>query len=166
ERACADPDAGARAWVDAHAASIGTVWAQPEQLPRTAHRIDLDPRRRDGLGRPVVRITHGLAADDRRRAAFLAGRMGEWLTAAGAARVWTAEPVAQPLGTHLYGGTRMGDDPATSVVDGHGVAHGAPGLVVLGSSTFPSTGGRGPTQTIEALAWRAAERLAERLTGG
>jgi gluconate 2-dehydrogenase alpha chain len=33
----------------------------------------------------------------------------------------------------------------------------------VGSSTFPSTGGRGPVETIEALAWRAAWRLADDL---
>ncbi|WP_320668967.1 GMC family oxidoreductase [Patulibacter defluvii] len=166
----ADPDAPpelrARDGIDRHGASIGTVWAQPEQLPRDDHRLELDGRRRDPLGRPVLLIHHGLADDDRRRAAFLMARMAEWLRAAGAARTWAAPPAPQPLGTHLYGGTRMGADPATAVVDGHGVAHGAPGLVVLGSSTFPTSGGRGPTQTIEALAWRAARRRAALLREG
>lgn len=155
----------ARRWAADHGRSVGSVWAQPEQLPRAGHRLDLDPAHADPLGRPVLRVTHGLAVDDRRRAAFLAARMGEWLREAGAARVWTAPLVPQPLGTHLYGGTRMGGDPATSVVDADGIAHGRDDLAIVGSSTFPTTGGRGPTQTIEALAWRTAERLAARLGG-
>jgi gluconate 2-dehydrogenase alpha chain len=153
-------DASARVeWIRHNEGSVGAVWAQPDQLPRATNRIDLDPTHRDPLGRPVARITLDLADDDRARAAFLSERMAQWLEAAGAERTWWSPPDAQPLGTHLYGGARMGDDPRTSVVDGWGRMRGTPGLVVLGSATFPATAGRGPVQTIEALAWRAADRL-------
>jgi gluconate 2-dehydrogenase alpha chain len=57
----------------------------------------------------------------------------------------------------------MGHDPASSVVDGHGAVHDAPGLFVAGASTFPTTAGRGPTATIEALAWRTADRITAEL---
>jgi gluconate 2-dehydrogenase alpha chain len=150
-------------WVAGHAAGIGTVWAQPEQLPRAGNRVDLDPRHRDPSGRPVARITFDIDEDDRRRADFLAAPMAQWLRSAGADHTWATPFEAQPLTTHLYGGARMSADPAKGVVDGFGRAHTVPGLVIVGSSTFPSTGGRGPVQTIEALAWRSADRLAEDL---
>lgn len=153
----------AAAWVRAHHRSIGTVWAQPDQLPRARNMVDLDPEHRDATGRPVARITFSLADDDRRRWEFLATRAAEWLDAAGARTTWRPPLQPQPLGTHLYGGVRMGEDPAASVVDSYGRFHGVPGLVVVGSSTFPSAGGRGPVETIEALAWRAAARLADDL---
>lgn len=107
----------------------------------------------------MARITFDLADDDRSRWSFLGARMTEWLRAAGATSTWAAPLEAQPLGTHLYGGVRMGTHPGSSVVDSFGRAHDTPGLVALGSSTFPSTGGRGPVQTVEALAWRSAERI-------
>lgn len=151
--------ADAAAWVDAHHRSIGSVWAQPDHVPGRAHLIDLDPAHTDPAGRPVARLTFALADDDRRRWEFLSARAREWLTAAGARSTWQAPLEPQPLGTHLYGGTRMGDDPAASVVDAYGRFHGVPGLIVVGSSTFPSAGGRGPVETIEALAWRSAARL-------
>lgn len=150
----------AATWAREHHRSIGSVWAQPDQLPRARNLIDLDPVHRDIAGRPVARITFALADDDRRRWEFLSARATEWLRAAGARTTWQPPLVPQPLGTHLYGGARMGDDPETSVVDSYGRFHGVPGLVVVGSSTFPSSGGRGPVETIEALAWRAAARLA------
>jgi gluconate 2-dehydrogenase alpha chain len=150
-------------WLHAHHRSIGTVWAQPDQLPRAGNLIDLDPVHRDPAGIPVARVTFSLADDDRRRWEFLSARARDWLHAAGARTVWQPPLEPQPLGTHLYGGARMGDDPATSVVDSYGCFHGVPGLVVVGSSIFPSTGGRGPVETIEALAWRAANRLARDL---
>ncbi|WP_374976709.1 GMC oxidoreductase [Microbacterium trichothecenolyticum] len=153
----------AATWVRRHHRSVGTVWAQPDQLPRPGNMIDLDPVHRDPAGRPVARLTFSLAEDDLRRWEFLSERASEWLRAGGARTTWQPPLEAQPLGTHLYGGARMGEDPRSSVVDSYGRFHGVPGLVVLGSSTFPSTGGRGPVETIEALAWRAATRLAESL---
>ncbi|WP_187270667.1 GMC oxidoreductase [Lacisediminihabitans profunda] len=150
-------------WVRAHQASIGTVWAQPDQLPRRQNAIDLDPTHRDVTGRPVARVTFSLAPDDVRRWEFLAARMTEWLDAAGARCTWMPPLAPQPLGTHLYGGVRMGIDPRTSAVDSYGRFHDVPGLVVVGSSTFPTTGGRGPLETIEALTWRNADHLAAEL---
>lgn len=145
------------------AADVGTVWAQPEQLTRAGHRLDLDPARTDPLGRPLLVATHDLAAEDRRRAGFLLERMEAWLAAAGAERTWRAPVEPTAVATHVYGGARMGADPAASVVDGHGAVHDAPGLFLAGAATFPTTGGRGPTETVEALAWRTADRIAAEL---
>lgn len=147
------------AWIDAHAASIGTVWAQPEQLPHPDNRIDLDPTAVDALGDRVARITYDLHDDDRLRGAWLDEAMREWLRAAGARERWSAPVRPQPLGTHLYGGAVMGDDAATSVVDRWGRTHDVAQLWIVGSSTFASAGTRGPVQTIEALALRTAEAL-------
>jgi gluconate 2-dehydrogenase alpha chain len=145
------------------AESVGTAWAQAEQPPNPAHRLDLDPAVRDPLGRSRLRATHRLRAADVRRAVFLQDRMEDWLREAGAVRIWRPRPRATTLSTHAYGGTCMGAEPAGSVVDRHGMVHDTRGLVVLGASTFPTAGGRGPTQTIEALTWRAAERSAAEL---
>ncbi len=138
---------------------VGSVWAQPEQLTRGENRLDLDPSRLDPLGRPLLVATHDLDAEDRARADFLLDRMAEWLGAAGADMTWRAKPRPTSIATHSYGGTTMGSDPAASVVDRFCQVHDAPGLFVLGASTFPGTGGRGPTETVEALAWRTADRI-------
>jgi gluconate 2-dehydrogenase alpha chain len=139
--------------------AVGRVWAQPEQLTRAEHLVDLDPTHLDALGRPVLRVTHDLALDDLCRSRYLQDRLAQWLQEAGAKRVWR-EPIApQSVSPHAYGGARMGNDPRTSVVNDHGHVHDAPNVIVLGASTFPSTGGRGPTQTVEALAWRSAEEI-------
>ena len=53
----------------------------------------------------------------------------------------------------------MGADPATSVVDPFGLTHEVPNLALVGASTFPTTGGHNPTLTVQALAWRTAERV-------
>ena len=43
-------------------------------------------------------------------------------------------------GAHHEGGTRMGSDPKTSVVNKYGQSWDIPNLFVVGSSTFPSMG--------------------------
>ncbi|MDX1490363.1 MAG: GMC oxidoreductase, partial [Pseudohongiellaceae bacterium] len=61
--------------------------------------------------------------------------------------------------THAYGGTRMGDNPETNVVDRFGFAHEVNNLGVLGASVMGTSGARNPTLTAQALAWRTAEHL-------
>lgn len=63
---------------------------------------------------------------------------------------------------HLFGTAVMGPHPATSVVGPSFETHELPGLHVLDSSVFPTNMGVNPQHTICAIAWLAAERLAER----
>jgi gluconate 2-dehydrogenase alpha chain len=151
---------GWKACLAANAQSVGAVSAQMECLPYEEHRLDLDPVARDPHGVPVVRVTFRPRENEVRGAAFLAERQAEWLRAAGADEVWHA-PGTFVEARHCYGGTRMGDDPATSVVDRYGFAHEAPNLGVVGTSVFPSSGGHNPTLTLQALAWRTAQRLVD-----
>jgi choline dehydrogenase-like flavoprotein len=73
-------------------------------------------------------------------------------------RVW--EQAAD--GFHQVGTTRMGDDPATSVVDRELKVHGVENLYVASSSVFPTTGQANSTLLAVAFAVRLAERLAGR----
>jgi len=61
--------------------------------------------------------------------------------------------------SHHLGGTRMGHDPSTSVVNDQLQVHSAPNLYVLGGSVFPTSGCANPTYTICALAIRLADHL-------
>jgi choline dehydrogenase-like flavoprotein len=58
------------------------------------------------------------------------------------------------------GTTRMGDDPATSVVDRDCRMHGMTNVYLAGSSVFPTGGYANPTLTILALALRLGDHLA------
>jgi gluconate 2-dehydrogenase alpha chain len=147
-----------KAWLAASAQSVGSLSAQMECLSYEDNRLDLDPAVRDPHGRPVLRITYRIHDNERRGAEFLQARQREWLLAAGADTVWHA-PGLFIESRHCYGGTRMGDDPASSVVDRFGFAHDAPNLGVVGTSVFPTSGGHNPTLTLQALALRTAERL-------
>ncbi len=58
---------------------------------------------------------------------------------------------------HPTGTTRMGRDPASSVVDEHCLVHGSANLYVAGSSVFPTSSHANPTQMIVAMAIRLAD---------
>jgi choline dehydrogenase-like flavoprotein len=62
---------------------------------------------------------------------------------------------------HEAGTTRMGESPATSVLNGHGQAHDCKNLFVADSGPFVSNAHKNMTWTILALSMRASEYVAE-----
>jgi choline dehydrogenase-like flavoprotein len=125
-----------------------------------SNNVTLDPKLKDPLGRPAIRVTYHDHADDLKLAKFLQDRAMELLEAAGAKKAWR-EPVAPAnIGTHLLGTARMGDDPKTSVVDRFHRAHEVKNLFIVDGSSFVTSGRGQPTMTIQALAFRAAEHIA------
>jgi gluconate 2-dehydrogenase alpha chain len=148
-------------WLRKHARSVGSMYAQLETLPYESNFLDLDPAKTDPFGDPVIRVTYGIRDNETRAGAFIADRLDQILRAMGAARTWTVMPAMPvPISTHVFGGTRMGPDPSHSVVDSYCLSHEVPNLAILGGSTFVSTSGYNPTETIQALAWRSAEYIA------
>ena len=149
-------------WLRKNSNSVATLYSQIENLPYQANFLDLDPDKTDPAGDPLVRVTYDLYDNDKRAAAFVADRMVGLLQQMGAKQTWTLLPaIPQAIATHAFGGTRMGNDSAQSVVDRNSIAHEVPNLAILGGSTFPSTSGYMPTQTIQALSWRSAEYIAQ-----
>jgi gluconate 2-dehydrogenase alpha chain len=135
------------------------AYIQKTTLPYDDNYLDLDPTVKDPLGLPVCRITADFKDNERKAAAFAGDKMEQWYRAAGATDI-----VRSPLGTmgpstHAYGGTRMGDNPETNVVNRWGFSHEAPNLGVLGASVMGTSGAHNPTLTAQALAWRTAEHL-------
>ena len=139
--------------------STAMLFIDPEILPYAQNRLDLDPNVSDRFGSPVTRITFDIGDNERRLIAYLQERAERIAREMGATRTWRRAPLTGPISTHDVGGTRMGDDPASSVVDGFGRIHDTPGLVVLGGSNFVSLPAVNPSLTIAALALRAAERI-------
>jgi gluconate 2-dehydrogenase alpha chain len=149
-----------KGWLRRNANSVASVGAHNlEVLPYEDHVLDLDPEVRDPQGFPVLRVTFDLKDNERRQAEFLNRRSEEWLRAAGATETWTIPAWPMGINSHAFGGTRMGDDPDTSVVDRWCFSHEVPNLGILSGSTFVSAAGHNPTNTIQALSWRAADHL-------
>jgi len=130
-----------------------------EDLPRLENTVTIDPSLADGDGIPAPRITYRIDDEARANLAFQLERAREAHEAAGAVETLVTD--WSNWGWHLLGTARMGDDPATSVVDRLGRAHDVPNLVVVDGSVFPTSGPQPPTATIAANASRCIDALIE-----
>jgi gluconate 2-dehydrogenase alpha chain len=136
-------------------------YVQTNTFPYENTWMDLDPDVRDPLGDPVARVTSGPKVNEQRTAMHAQTKMEEWFRAAGAIEVQKNTPNGPAITTHAYGGTRMGANAETNVVDSWGFSHEVHNLGVVGASVMGSSGARNPTLTAQALAWRTAEHLAK-----
>lgn len=149
-----------KAFIKQNADRWNAAYIQKSTLPYETNYLDLDPEVKDPLGFPVIRITAEYKRNEERIAAFTQDKMEQWYRAAGATDV-----VRAPLGgtmmpsTHAYGGTRMGHNPETNVVNRFGFSHEVPNLGILGASVMGTSGAHNPTLTAQALAWRTADHL-------
>jgi choline dehydrogenase-like flavoprotein len=129
-------------------------------LPQSSNNVTLDPVLKDKWGRPALRTTYSDHADDIATMKFFMERSLEMMDAAGAIKkIGFYPPDGQTESVHLLGTCRMGNDPATSVVDRFNRSHDVPNLFMVdGSSMVTSSRGQ-PTMTIMALAFRAADNI-------
>jgi gluconate 2-dehydrogenase alpha chain len=149
-----------KAFVVQNADCWNSAYLQKTTLPYEDNYLDLDPVVKDPLGFPVCRITADFKDNERRLATFIQDKMEAWYRAAGAVAIERGLIGFMGPTTHAYGGTRMGDNPDTNVVDRWGFSHEVPNLGVLGASVMGTSGARNPTLTAQALAWRTADHLA------
>ena len=131
-------------------------------MPQHDNRVDLDPEVKDAWGLPVARVTLTPHDNDQKQGRFLIDRCGDILDAAGARNMQKvyAERVTGNC-SHQHGTARMGDDPATSVLNKWCRAHDVGNLYVVDGAPFPTGTGANPTLTIMANAWRVTERIVQ-----
>ncbi|ANN78953.1 GMC family oxidoreductase [Bordetella flabilis] len=132
-----------------------------------ANYLDLDPTYRDAWGLPLLRITFDFHENDLKMSRFLTDRALEVGKAMGGKEVHGAArkgpyTVTQYQTTHNTGGTVMGDDPSTSVVNRYLQSWDVPNLFVIGASNFPQNASYNPTGTVGALAYWAADAIVSR----
>ena len=134
-----------------------------EDLPHERNTVTLDPALTDSDGIPAPRIAFRIDGEMRANLDWQLARAREAHEAAGA--IDTVVTDWSAWGWHLLGTARMGDDPATSVVDRWGCAHDVPNLYVVDGSAFVTSGPQPPTATISANALRVADHLVRRAGG-
>jgi choline dehydrogenase-like flavoprotein len=142
-----------------HVAMGGLV----EQLPRPENRIRLHPTETDAHGNPVPEVVWSIDGKTRgtvERANEIQRRV---LAEVGADPEWVAGPESTVPVAHHMGTTRMGEDPAESVVDARLRTHDLRNLSIASSSVFVTGGAMNPTLTIAALALKCADHVGERL---
>ena len=165
-----NPPSGIPRWGAAYRDFLATYFArcaamvaQTENLPYADQTIDLDPNVRDQWGLPAPRLTYDWRRpNELARVEFMMQNMEELGRAMGATHIWRSPLGPGAPGAHHEGGTRMGNDPKTSVVNRYGQSWDIPNLFIIGSSTFPSMSGFNPTLTIQALAYMSADAIVNR----
>jgi len=125
---------------------------------------DLDPTYRDAWGQPLLRITFDFPPNDIKMAAHVTAKAVEIGKAMGAKQV-AGSPrkgpytVTQYQTTHNTGGTVMGDNPNTSVVNRYLQSWDVPNVFVIGASNYPQNASWNPTGTLGALTYWAIDAL-------
>jgi len=130
-------------------------------LPLETNTITLDPTTKDRWGLPVPRVTYKDHPDDLKTMSFFQDRAVELLDAAGAQKSWRYPVTESDFSVHLLGTCRIGKDPKRSVINTDHRAHDVPNLFLCDGSSFVTSGRNQPTCTIQALAFRAADRITD-----
>jgi choline dehydrogenase-like flavoprotein len=144
-------------------------WIGCEQLASWKNHIRLAERSMDALGVPRAVVDWRVSDDEilsmRRYTQFLREELNQLRVGS---INWHPDAIRMNDNkfpeirdtNHPMGGTVMGGDPKSSVVDSHLQVHGISNLHVASCSTYPSGGSSNPTFTLIALTLRLSERLA------
>lgn len=155
----------------AYADSYLKVTILGEVIPMRGRYMDLDPTYRDAWGDPLLRITFNWSPNEHQIVNVAGSKLEDVLARTGADMLDVTKTLGRYYDTtsyqnsHASGGTIMGTDPATSVVDRDLQCWDAQGLWIVGASTFPTNPAPNPTPTVCALAFRLADRLNKVIAG-
>jgi choline dehydrogenase-like flavoprotein len=135
------------------------IFGHGTSLAREENSFSLDTEVKDAWGLPALRMTYKDHPDDIKLANWLGARSLELLDAAGTKQKWTMPVTEQEFAVHLLGTCRMGKDAKTSVINSDHRTHDVKNLFLCDGSSLVTSGRGQPTMTIEALAFRAADRI-------
>jgi choline dehydrogenase-like flavoprotein len=158
--------------VGAHLRCAAQIYVGWEQSPIESNRVELSKVDRDAAGIPRIDL-HWKKGELERKTLVEGMRLfGDSLAKTDTGRLrfedWVLANDPYPedqeiAGHHHMGGTRMGTDVMTSVVDANCKVHGMDNLYIGGSSVFTTSGQCNPTTTLTALAHRLGDYLGKLL---
>ena len=144
-----------------------------EMIPNPDSYCDLDPVVVDKWGIPVLRFHFKWSDYEYKQAKHMQETFRAIIQQMGGTPTSPMPTAEQGYGIeaggriiHEVGVTRMGSDPATSVLDKYCQAHDAKNVFVADGGPLPSQADKNCTWTILALAMRTAEYIAEQRKAG
>jgi len=135
------------------------IFSHGTSLPKEENSFSLDPDLKDAWGLPALRMTFRDHPNDLKMMEWMQARALEILEVAGAKSKWGPPVQEQQFAVHLLGTCRMGNDPKTSVINADHRTHDVKNLFLCDGSSLVTSGRGQPTMTIQALAYRAADRI-------
>ncbi len=144
------------------------------QVPLRENRIELHPTVTDKWGRKSAYIIKGWHSHDIHLMNVLAARCADVLRfggdggqgnypVEGFGGIYLAENARARIANHILGGARFGSHPNDSVLDPNCRAWEFDNLYLSDGAFMPTSGSANPTLTIQANAFRVADRILERL---
>lgn len=148
------------------------VGGQGASIPHRENFLALDPTYKDVYGLPLLQMTYNFTEQDRNLHKFITEKAAEIVQEMGAKIVMARGElkdydIVPYQSTHNTGGTIMGAEPESSVVNNYLQHWDAENLFVVGAGNFAHNGGYNPTGTVGALAYRCADGVIQyRKKGG
>ena len=141
-----------------------SIFTQGASMPHKNNYLSLDSVYKDKYGLPLLQMTYNFTENDRKLSAYLTEKMATIMEKMGAKKTEAGGPltdydIVPYQSTHNTGGTVMGADPETSVVNNYLQHWDVENLFVVGAGNFAHNSGYNPTATVGALAYRCADGI-------
>lgn len=133
-----------------------------EDLPELHNRVELNDDTTDSNGIPGVKVHYKLA-DNTKKMLTHGIEMSKKIFEAANGKIISSFAPIKHTGWHLMGTARMGNSPATSVVNKFGQAHAIKNLFIVDSSIFVTAGAVNPVATAQALTLWTCEHIKRNL---
>ncbi|WP_303968841.1 GMC family oxidoreductase [Sporosarcina ureae] len=141
-----------------------SVFGQGASMPHKENFLSLDSTYKDKYGVPLMQLTYNFTEQDRNLHKFITQKTVDIMENMGAKKTLGGGPlgdydIVPYQSTHNTGGTTMGNDPNTSVVNTYMQHWDMENLFVVSAGNFAHNSGYNPTATVGALAYRTAEGI-------
>jgi choline dehydrogenase-like flavoprotein len=143
------------------------AYLQGETIPKEINHVRLSADKKDQWGIPLLVTSVGYDDNDEKLLKDFFTQTEEMLSKAGVKNINHSDSKQAPgLDIHEMGGCRMGDDPATSVLDKWNALHHCKNVFVTDGACMTSTGNQSPSILYMALTARAVNHAVEELKKG
>lgn len=133
------------------------MYMQGETIPKASNRVYLSPDKTDDWGIPLLVTDVGYDENDDKMVNDFLVESQRMLEEMGCTDIETLDNKQAPgLDIHEMGGTRMGKDPQTSMLNEHNQLHACKNVFVTDGACMTSTGNQSPSILYMALTARAA----------
>ena len=136
---------------------LGAMVGVMEDEPVYENKVGLAEDDTDRFGMPLARVTYTLNDNGLKLWDYVRDLGIEVMEAAGATVAWAGERGGQ----HIMGGTIMGNDPKTSVLNGNAQSHDVSNLFCGGPGVFPTSSAVNSTFTVHAVALKSAQFMVD-----
>ncbi|MEO7766334.1 MAG: GMC family oxidoreductase [Ferruginibacter sp.] len=138
-----------------------------ETIPKKENCVKLDSTKKDIYDLPQLHISVDYDENDEKMLADFHQQFTEMFTAAGFKNIKSIDSQRKPGNeNHEMGGVRMGNDPATSLLNKWNQLHQCKNVFVTDGACMTSTSNQNPSLTYMALTARAVDYAFKQLKSG